>query len=163
MNSKSYCNLQLPCYTSCVALIFNKKATFDYEIIEKYEAGIELSGTEVKSLRNKHGELAGAHILIRGGEAFIVGFEIPPYQPKNITTEYEPLRTRKLILTKKEIWEIEKRTAEKGLTIIPISLYNKGRKLKLEIAIVRGKKKFDKRESIKKRDVERDLGRTLKR
>ena len=146
-----------------MSLIFNKKATFDYEILDKYEVGIELSGNEVKSLRNKRGELAGAHVLVRGGEIFVVGFEIPPYQANNLTTDYEPLRTKKLIMTKKEIREIEKKTAEKGLTIIPVSLYNKGVRLKLEIAIVRGKKKFDKRESIKKRDVERDLGRTLKR
>ncbi len=152
-----------PCYTFFVSLIFNKKATFDYEIIDKYEVGIELTGTEVKSLRNKQGELAGAHILLRGGEAFIVGFEIRPYQPNNLTTEYQPLRTRKLIITKKEIYEIERKTSEKGLTIVPVSLYNKGRKLKLEIAIGRGKKKFDKRQTIKKRDTERELGRTLKR
>lgn len=146
-----------------MALIFNKKAGFDYELIEKYEVGIELTGSEVKSLREKHGELSGAHVLIRGGEAFIIGFEIPPYQPKNLTTEYDPLRTRKLIITKKEIFEIEKKTGEKGLTIVPVSLYNKGKRLKLEIAIGRGKKKFDKRETIKKRDVEREIGRTLKR
>lgn len=146
-----------------MSLIFNKKAGFDYELIEKYEVGIELTGSEVKSLREKHGELSGAHILIRGNEAFIIGFEIPPYQPKNLTTEYDPLRTRKLIITKKEIFEIEKRTSEKGLTIVPVSLYNKGKRLKLEIAIGRGKKKFDKRETIKKRDVEREIGRTLKR
>ena len=146
-----------------MALIFNKKASFEYELIEKYEVGIELTGSEVKSLREKHGELSGAHVLIRGSEAFIVGFEIPPYQPKNLTAEYNPLRTRKLILTKKEIFEIEKRTSEKGLTIVPVSLYNKGKRLKLEMAIGRGKKKFDKRETIKKRDVEREIGRTLKR
>jgi SsrA-binding protein len=145
-----------------MSLVQNKKAGLDYEIITKYEAGIVLSGSEVKSIRNKHGELGGAHILIRGGEAFIVGLEIPPYQPKNITTEYEPARTRKLILTKKEIYEIERKTSEKGLTIIPISLYNKGKLLKLEIAIGRGKKKYDKRQDIKKRDTEREIGRTLK-
>jgi SsrA-binding protein len=145
-----------------MSLVQNKKVGLNYEIIEKYDAGIVLSGSEVKSLRNKHGELAGAHVIIRGGEAFIVGLEIPPYQPKNITTEYEPSRTRKLILTKKEIFEIERKTSEKGLTIIPVSLYNKGRLIKLEIAIGRGKKKFDKRQDIKKRDTEREIGRTLK-
>lgn len=145
-----------------MSLVQNKKAGLNYEIIQKYEAGIVLSGSEVKSIRNKHGELAGAHVLIRGGEAFIVGLEIPPYQPKNITTEYEPGRTRKLILTKAEIYEIERKTSEKGLTIIPVSLYNKGKLIKLEIAIGRGKKKFDKRQDIKKRDTEREIGRTLK-
>ena len=145
-----------------MTLIFNKKANFDYDLGDKYEVGIELVGSEVKSLREKHGELVGAHVLIRGGEAFIVNFEIPPYQPKNINSLHEPLRTKKLIITKKEIREIEQKTKEKGLTIVPVSLYNKGRRLKLEIAIARGKKKFDKRESIKKRDTEREIGRTLK-
>lgn len=146
-----------------MSLIFNRKATFDYNLGDKYEVGIELTGGEVKSLRNKHGELGGAHVLIRGGEAFIVGFEIPPYQPKNTSTEYEPARTKKLIITKKEIRELENLSKEKGLTIVPVSLYNKGSKLKLEIAIGRGKKTFDKRQSIKKRDTERDIGRTLKK
>jgi len=146
-----------------MSLVQNKKVGLSYEILEKYEAGIVLSGSEVKSIRNKHGELGGAHVLIRGGEAFIVGFEIPPYQPKNITTTYDPAKTRKLILTKKEILEIERKSSEKGLTIIPISLYNKGKLIKLEIAIGRGKNKFDKRQTIKKRDVEREIGRTLKK
>ena len=146
-----------------MSLIHNKKVGLSYEIISKYEAGIVLSGSEVKSIRNKHGELGGAHIIIRGGEAFIVGFEIPPYQAKNITTNYEPARTRKLILTKKEILELERKSLEKGLTIVPISLYNKGKLLKLEIAIGRGKNKFDKRQDIKKKDIEREIGRSLKR
>lgn len=145
-----------------MSLIFNKKAHFEYELSDKYEVGIELLGNEVKSIRNKQGELAGAHVAIRGGEAFIVGFDIPPYQPKNTDKEYDPVRTRKLILTKKEIVELEKKSGERGLTIVPVSLYNKGRRLKMEIAIGRGKKKYDKRQTIKKRDIERDIGRTLK-
>jgi SsrA-binding protein len=140
-------------------LIQSKKAHFNYEILEKIEAGIELLGFEVKSLKNGQGSLEGAHVTVRGNEAFILNMQIPPYQPSNTPKEYDPLRTRRLLLTKKEIEHLSKEEAQKGLTIVPISVYNKGRKLKLEIAIVRGKKKFDKRETIKKRDTEREMRR----
>jgi len=142
-----------------VSLIFNKKASFDYEIMEKFEAGIELLGHEVKSLRASHGSLDGARVLVRGGEAFLIGATIPQYQPNNAHAGYQTDRNRKLLLTKKEIADIARAEGQKGLTIIPISVYLKGRKIKVEIAIVRGKKKYDKRETIKKRDVERDVAR----
>jgi len=145
-----------------MSLIQNKKAHFNYEILEKTEAGIELLGFEVKSLKNGQGNLEGSHITIRGNEAFVIGMQIPPYQPANTPKDYEPTRNRRLLLTKKEILDLAKTEAQKGLTIIPISVYNKGRKLKLEIAVVRGKKKFDKRETIKKRDVDREIRRSLK-
>jgi SsrA-binding protein len=145
-----------------VSLIQNKKAHFNYEILEKTEAGIELLGFEVKSLKNGQGNLEGAHITIRGNEAFVIGMQIPPYQPTNTPKDYEPTRNRRLLLTKKEILDLAKTEAQKGLTIIPISVYNKGRKIKLEIAVVRGKKKFDKRETIKKRDTEREIHREFK-
>lgn len=140
-------------------LIHNRKAGFNYEILERFEAGIELSGIEVKSLRAGQGSLDGAFVTVRGGEAFILGMNIPPYQPNN-NLEYVPERTRKLLLTKTEIERLS--GIERGLTIVPISVYNKGRKIKIEIASVRGKKKFDKRETIKKRDVEREIRREFR-
>ncbi|OHA87005.1 MAG: SsrA-binding protein [Candidatus Zambryskibacteria bacterium RIFCSPLOWO2_01_FULL_39_39] len=140
-------------------LIQNKKAYFNYEILEKIEAGIELLGFEVKSLKKGQGSLEGGHITIRGSEAYVINMQIPPYQSGNTPNGYNPLRNRRLLVTKKEIERLSKEESQKGLTIIPISVYNKGRKLKLEIAMVRGKKKYDKRESIKKRDTEREVRR----
>jgi SsrA-binding protein len=121
-----------------------------------------LLGFEVKSLKKGQGSLEGAYVIIRGSEAFVVNMQIPPYQPANTPKDYDPLRARRLLVTKKEVERLSKEEGQKGLTIIPISVYNKGKKLKLEIAIVRGKKKYDKRETIKKRDTEREIRRTLK-
>lgn len=143
-------------------LIENKKAYFNYEILEKFEAGIELLGPEVKSLGNKRGSLEGSHAIARGGEVFLVGMNIPPYQPKNMPKDYDSLRNRRLLLTKKEIDVLAGAESKKGLTIVPISLYTKGRKIKVSIGIGRGKKKYDKRESIKKRDTERDVAREMR-
>jgi SsrA-binding protein len=140
----------------------NKKVHFDYEVMEEFEAGIELLGFEVKSIRVGRAVLSGSHVIVRGGEAYIIGMQIPPYQAGNTLDTYDPLQTRKLLLTKREIGTLEKAEGTKGLTIVPISLYNKKRKIKVRIAIVRGKKKFDKRETIKKRDTDRDLRRELK-
>jgi SsrA-binding protein len=145
-----------------VALIQNKKARLNFEILESLEAGIELFGFEVKAIRQKRGELAAAHVSVRGGEAYLLGMQIPPYQSSNTPKWYEPTRNRKLLLTKKEIQKLAEAEDQKGLTIVPISVYNKGRKIKVEIAVVRGKKKFDKRETLKRRDTEREIRRTLK-
>ncbi|MFA5841766.1 MAG: SsrA-binding protein SmpB [Candidatus Paceibacterota bacterium] len=146
-----------------MSLIENKKTHFNYEILEKLDAGIELSGHEVKSLKNKQGSLEGAYIIVRGREVYLINAHIPAYQPANAPKDYDPYRNRRLLLTKKEIAELSLAEGTKGLTIVPISVYNKGRKLKLSFGIGKGKKKADKRESIKKRDTERELGRTLKR
>jgi len=140
-------------------LAYNKKATFDYEIVDKYEAGIELLGLEVKSVKANRAHLEGARVLVRGGEVFLVGTTIPPYQQGNTAADYAPDRNRRLLLTKKQIIELSHIEGKKGLTIVPLSLYIKGRKIKAEIAVVRGKKKYDKRETIKKRDTERDIAR----
>lgn len=140
----------------------NRKIYFDYEVIEKYEAGIELLGTEVKSVRGGRMSLEGAFIVIRGGEAFLINANIPPYQAKNAPKDYDPLRNRKILLTKKEIAELAGSEKNKSLTIVPISVYNKSRKIKVEVALVKGKKKHDKRESIKKRDTDRELRRDYK-
>lgn len=140
----------------------NRKARFNYEILEKYEAGIELLGTEVKSVRGGQMSLEGAFVIIRGGEAYLINSNIPAYQPKNAPMDYDPLHNRRILLTKKEIAELAGSEKNKSLTIVPISVYNKNRKIKVEIALVKGKKKFDKRETLKKRDTDRELRRTLK-
>jgi SsrA-binding protein len=144
------------------SLIQNKKAYFNYEITEKFTAGIELFGYEVKSVREKKGTLDGSYVTIRGGEAFLVSANIPAYQPKNAPTDFDPLRNRKILLTKKEIKHLADIEGKKGLTIVAIAVYNGGRKLKLEIGIAKGKKSFDKRETIKKRETDREIRRTLK-
>lgn len=141
----------------------NSKAKFNYELIKTFSAGLELLGHEVKSVRAGKISLQGAHVSIRGGEAFLVGAEVAPYQPKNTPEEYDPARPRKLLLSKAEVAELTLAEGTKGLTIVPLSVYNKGRFLKVDVAIARGKKKFDKREDIKRRDTERDLKRTLKK
>lgn len=140
----------------------NRKAKFDYEILEKYEVGIELLGIEVKSIRSGRMSLEGAFVIVRGGEAFLIGANIPPYQVNNSPKDYDPLRNKKLLLTKKEITELIGTEKNKSLTIIPISVYNKNRKIKIEIAVVKGKKKQDKRESIKKRETDREIRREHK-
>ena len=140
-----------------MSLLTNKKARFNYEILEQMEAGIELLGFEVKAIRKGQGSLDGAHVSIRGGEAFLIGFDLPPYQSKNTPSDYERTRVRKLLLTKKEINVLSNEGSKKGIAIIPLSIFLKNNKLKVDIALARGKKKFDKRESIKKRDTERDI------
>src|SRR3989338_415385 len=140
----------------------NRKARFDYEILEKYETGIELLGSEVKSVRGGQMSLEGAFVIIRGGETYLINANVPPYQPKNAPKDYDPLRNRKLLLTKKEIIELAGGEKNKSLTIVPLSVYNKGKKIKLALALVRGKKKLDKRETIKKRETDREIRREYK-
>ncbi len=145
-----------------MTLLQNKKAFFDYEIIEKFDAGIKLLGQEVKSLRNKKGSLLGSRVLVRGGETFVVGFEINPYQPLNTPKDYDPQRTKKLLLRKKEINYLIGKTNEKGLTLIPLRVYIKNNLIKVEFAVVKGLKKHDKREKIKEKEAKRKIERTLK-
>lgn len=145
-----------------VTYVRNKKATFNFEILEKFEAGVVLRGYEVKAIRSGKASLVGAYIVLRNGEAFLKGSTISFYQEANTASSYNPERERKLLLSKKELLKIEKELNTAGLTIIPISWYNKGSKVKLEIALVRGKKKADKRETMKKRDTKRAIDRILK-
>ncbi len=145
-----------------MSLIENKKAYFNFEILEKLDAGIELFGFEVKALRKGQGSLEGSHVTVRGNEAFLIGMNIPPFQPANSPKDYNPERNRKILLTKKEIEALQNTEKQKGLTIVPISVYNKGRKLKLSLGVARGKKKFDKRETIKKRETDRETRRVMK-
>jgi len=140
----------------------NKKAYYNYEILEKFEAGISLIGQEVKSLKTRGVNLAGSYVISKNNEFFWIGAKIPPYQPKNITLDYNPERLRKLLLKKSEIKYLIGKTKERGLTLIPLKVYTKNTKIKLEFALVKGKKKFDKRELIKKREVEREIRRAFK-
>ncbi len=145
-----------------MSLIDNRRALFDYTVLEELEAGIELVGTEVKSIRMGLGSLKGARVVARGGEAYLVGATIPPWQIANAGTDYDPERPRRLLLNAKEIAHVASAEGQKGLTIVPLSLYNRGRVLKLGIAIVRGKKQHDKRETIRKREEGRKIAREMK-
>ncbi len=143
-------------------LLENTKVRFNYELLERYEAGIKLAGYEVKTLRAKRGSLDGAYITVRGGEAFLMNAYIPPYQELNTPEGYDPNQRRVLLLSKNELAELAAKEAQAGLTIVPTVMYNKGSKIKVELAIARGKKKFDKRQTVMKRESDRDIRRTLK-
>jgi SsrA-binding protein len=145
-----------------VALIEHKKARLNYEILEEFEAGLELLGSEVKSLRAGQGKLEGSHVIVRGGEAYVVGMHIPPYQPLNTAKDYDPDRSRRLLLTKKELMQLAEYESQKGLTIVPLRVYNKGKNLKLAVAAAKGRKMHDKRAVLKERDQKREIERTLK-
>lgn len=140
----------------------NRKVRFDYEILETFEAGLVLHGFEVKAVRAGKAKLEGSHVVVRGGEAFLVGAGVAPFQAANTPDEYEADRTRKLLLNKKELSKLERESENAGLTIVPIRLYNAGRKIKIEIALARGKKQSDKRETIKKRESKRAIDRLMK-
>lgn len=142
--------------------IENRKAKFDYEILESFEAGIELFGFEVKAIKSHKGVFDGSHISIRNNEAWLLNFSLPPYQVDNTPKDYSEKRPRRLLLKKKDIQYLLQKEQSNGLTIIPISMYNKRNIIKVQIAIVRGKKVYDKRHTIKKRDTERDIKRELK-
>ena len=150
-------------YSVRMTTVQNKKVGFDYTILEEIEAGLELLGLEVKSLRAGHGSLKGARVVARGGEAYLVGASIPAWQMANAPKSYDPERTRRLLLSRKQIAHVSSAEGEKGLTIVPIKVYNKGRKLKLLIAIARGKKTHDKRHTIRTREEKRRIERTLKK
>lgn len=145
-----------------MTLAQNKKASLEYEFLETYSAGVELFGFEVKALRSGKGSLLGSRVVIRGNEAFLIGASIPPYQEKNAPASYDPERSRRLLLNKKEIASLAGAEGQKGLTIIPIKWYNSNRVLKLEVAVARHKKKHDKRQTLKARDTKRQIDRTLK-
>lgn len=136
----------------------NRKANFEYEILNRLEAGIVLTGTEVKSLREGRVNLQDSYGRIRNDEVWLINSHISEYKFGNINN-HEPLRNRKLLLNKREIRKIKQQLQEKGLTLIPLKIYFKGSLVKVEIGISRGKKIYDKRESVKKREVERNLRR----
>lgn len=140
----------------------NKKAFFNYEILEKFEAGLKLLGSEVKSLRQGHYSLQGAYVSMQNEEAWLVRATIAPYQPKNMSAAYNPERRRKLLLKKDELKYLQGKTQEQGLTLVPLKIYNKHGQIKLEIALARGKSKSDKREVLKKRISDREIQRELR-
>jgi SsrA-binding protein len=135
----------------------NKKAYYNYEILEKFEAGLVLIGQEVKSIRSGRINLAGSYVTLKDNEAFLVGCNIPPYQPKNTPSDYNQGRSRKLLLKKAEIKYLTGKSKQKGLTLVPLKVYTKKGKIKLEFGVAKGKKKADKRESIKKREADRKI------
>ena len=140
----------------------NRKARFDYEILEKFEAGMILIGQEVKSIKSGRMSLKGSYVTLKNEEPYLIGANIPPYQPKNAPPDYEPEKPRKLLLNKSEIKHLIGKTKEKGLTLVPLKVYTKKGKIKLGFGTAKGRKKGDKRELIKKRDTDREIDRELK-
>lgn len=141
--------------------INNKKARFDYEIIDEIEAGIVLTGTEIKSIRCGNTNLKDSYAIIKNNEVFLLGMHISPYKEGNIFN-HDELRTRKLLLHKKEILKINNKLVLDGYTLVPIKLYFVKNKAKILLGIARGKKNYDKREAIKKRDIDRELKKQYK-
>lgn len=139
----------------------NKKAYHDYLIDDKLEAGMVLLGTEVKSLRDGRANLRDSYVIIKDGEAFLFNCHISPYSHGNIQN-HEPTRTRKLLLSRREIDKLQIRIAQKGMSVLPLRIYFKGPRAKVEIGVGRGKRFFEKREHIKERDAKKEIARALK-
>jgi SsrA-binding protein len=142
--------------------LVNKKALYNYEILEKFTAGLVLLGTEAKSLKKGQVSFEGSYITFSGGEGFWVHATIPAYQPRNAAGEYNPLRPRKLLLRKKELAYLQGKSAQRGLTVLPLRVYTAGAHLKLEIGLCRPKKKWDKREALRKQTHKKDAERELR-
>ena len=140
-------------------LALNKKAKFDYEILENFEAGLVLTGQEVKSAKNGQINLKGSYVAITGDEAWLLNAHIPKYKKAGSLKDYDPYRTRKLLLKKKQISYLLGKSREKGLTLVALNAHTKYGKVKIEFGVGRGKRKFDKREDVKKRDVKIKLKR----
>ncbi len=144
------------------ALAENRKARYDYEILEKFEAGMVLAGYEVKSIKLGRVSLGGSYVIFKDEEPFLLNANISPYQPKNTPKDYDPTRLRKLLLNKDEIRYLIGKSQQKGLTIVPLRMYTKGGKIKLEVGVARGMKKASKKEILKKKDIDREIDRELK-
>ncbi|OGZ26934.1 MAG: SsrA-binding protein [Candidatus Nealsonbacteria bacterium RIFOXYB1_FULL_40_15] len=141
----------------------NKEAYFNYEILDKYEAGLVLLGHEVKSVKTGKASIKGSYVVFKESEAFLMGSVISPYQPKNVPEDYNPQRSRKLLLNKKELDYLAGKSKENSFALVPLKLFDKYGRVKLEFGIAKGKKKRDKRESIKKREINKQIERALKR
>lgn len=139
----------------------NKKASFEYSFLENFEAGLVLFGQEVKAIKTGHINLSGSYVVIRGGETFLIGIKVSPYQPNNAGAGYDQERPRKLLLSKKEIGYLIGKTKQKGFSLIPLKLYEKNGRVKLEFGLAKGRRKYDKKEKIKKRDTDREVNREL--
>ncbi|KTD57781.1 trans-translation protein [Legionella santicrucis] len=144
-------------------IVFNRKASFDYFIEEQYEAGLVLEGWEVKSLRAGKINLSDSHVILKNSEAFLLGAQIQPLITASTHTIPDPIRTRKLLLNKKELNQLIGSVERQGYTIIPLSLYWKKNKIKIKIALAKGKKEHDKRDTIKDREWQRDRSRIMKK
>lgn len=140
----------------------NKKVNFDYEILETLTAGISLTGHEVKSIRAGHLSLKGAFVTFHGRTAMLTNAQISPYPKAGPLPGYDPTHSRALLLHKREINYLRGKSEERGLTIVPLKVYSSNRLIKVEIAVARGKHLYDKKETLKKRDVQREIRRTLK-
>ncbi len=138
-------------------LCLNKKALFDYEILETIEAGLVLEGHEVKSLRQGSASMKGAFAVMKDDEPWLVNLHITPYRHAGKLADYSPTRSRKLLLRKKEIARLKGKLAEEGLTLVPLKIYTAKTRIKVSLGIARGKKRYEKRELIKKRDIERQI------
>jgi SsrA-binding protein len=145
-----------------MVLIQNRDIYRSYEILERFTAGIELKGFEVKAIFSGKGSLKGSYVSYKGKELFLKNFYLPPYQEKNTPKDYNPLRDRKLLLHRKEINYLLNKIKQPGLTIVPLKIYNQNRLIKVEIALVKGLKKYEKREKIKKREFQKQKERALK-
>lgn len=143
-------------------LAYNRRATYDYQILEKYEAGMVLAGHEVKAIKTGHISLAGSYVTLKDNETYLINAYIPPYQPKNTPPDYEPTRSRKLLLHKSEIKSLIGKVRQKGLTLVPLRVYTKKRKIKLEFALAKGKRKIDKRAKIIERETKRRIDRIMR-
>lgn len=143
-------------------IVDNRRARFEYEVLETFEAGIELVGTEVKSIRAGKANLQDSFVLVRGGEAWILNMHISPYETASKVFNHDPTRRRKLLLHRREINKLRGQIEQKGLTLIPLKLVLSKGWVKVQIALARGKKLYDKRSAIKERDVKRDIARDLK-
>ena len=139
----------------------NKKAFHDFHVLQKLEAGLELTGTEVKSLREKGANLKDSYVMFKNGEAYLFGAHISPYTHGN-RENHEPERTRKLLLHRREIDKLQGQVVEKGMSIVPLRLYFRGGRVKAEIGVVKGKKQYDKRETEKKREADREAAAAMK-
>ena len=137
----------------------NRRARFDYDIADTLEAGVELLGTEVKSAKAGRAAIAGSRIILRGEELWLVGADIPAHQPKNAPADYDPSRSRRLLLHREEIARLGGKLKEKGIAIVPLALVLRRGKVKVQLAVARGRKKADKREAIKKKGALREMRR----
>jgi SsrA-binding protein len=140
--------------------IRNRKARYDYLVLESFECGIVLAGAEVKSIRDGHANLQDGYARVEGGEVWLHGMHVSPYEFSRV--ELDPVRPRKLLLHRKQIDELERTTAEKGVTLVPLSVYFKAGRAKVELAVAKGKRQYDKRRAIQERDAKREAERAMK-
>jgi SsrA-binding protein len=142
--------------------IFNRRANYDYEILEKFEGGLVLKGYEVKAIKTGKASLKGAYVVVQNNEVFLINAHISPYQKANTPNNYQPDQTRKILLHKSEIKSLIGKTKQKGLTLVPIKMYTKKGRIKLQFGLGKGKRKFDKREAIARKEAKRRIERAMR-